>query len=50
MFNPKLVWRKGEGAPSGSELFFDRRLCFQARDLYYACLKKQNKVGNHTLN
>ena len=46
MMNPKLVWRKGEGAPSGTDLFFDRRLCFQARDLYYSCLKKQNTEGN----
>jgi|LauGreDrversion4_2_1035121.scaffolds.fasta_scaffold91603_2 hypothetical protein len=45
MFGTKLARRQGEGASRGTDLFFDSRLCFQARDYYYNCLSNQNRKG-----
>ena len=45
MYIPRFSFRKGEGAPKGMDLFFDTRLCFNARDNYYACINKQTREG-----
>lgn len=50
MFGTRLVNRRGEGAPHGMDLFYDKRLCFQARDYYYACIDNQKREGLYNNN
>ena len=46
MYLGRSFMRKGESAPKGTDAFFDTRLCFQSRDLYFACINKQNREGS----